>query len=40
MKRLREDIAGLEGGEEDGFNRYIRELMSYQLPQPQTEVWE
>ncbi len=40
MKRLSEDIARLEESEEDGFNQYIRTLMSYQLPQPQTDLWE
>jgi len=33
-------IKGLESREEDGFNRYIRRLMSFQLPQPQTEAWD
>ena len=32
-------IEKLEKGEEDGFNRYIRKLMTYQLPQPQSDVW-
>ena len=39
MKRLRTDIEKLEKQEEDGFNKYIRMLMSYQLPQLQTDSW-
>ena len=37
--KLREEIQRLEAEEEDGFNRYIRRLMSFQLPQPQTDAW-
>jgi hypothetical protein len=33
-------IEKLEKSEKDGFNRYIRKLMTYQLPQPQNDVWE
>lgn len=40
MGRLTEDITRLEEREEDGFNQYIRMLMSHQLPQPQTNHWE
>jgi len=32
-------IEKLEKSGEDGFNKYIRLLMSHQLPQPQTENW-
>jgi hypothetical protein len=39
VKQLRKDIEGLEKQEEDGFNKYIRELMTYQLPQLQTDCW-
>jgi radical SAM superfamily enzyme len=38
-EKLREEIQRLETEEEDGFNRYIRRLMSFQLPQPQTDAW-
>lgn len=38
--RLTGDITRLEEREEDGFNQYIRMLMSHQLPQPQTNHWE
>lgn len=37
--KLREEIQRLETEEEDGFNKYIRRLMSFQLPQPQTDAW-
>jgi len=31
----------LERGDPDGFNRYIETLMSYMIPQPQTdEEWD
>lgn len=39
IEGLRKDIEDLEKNEEDGFNRHIRRLMTYQLPQPQTECW-
>lgn len=39
IKRLGKDIEKLEKQEEDGFNKYIRMLMSYQLPQLQTDTW-
>ena len=32
-------IAEINDQEEDGFDTYIRRLMSFQLPQPQTDVW-
>ncbi len=36
---LKKDIEVLEKREKDGFNKYIRKLMSYQLPQLQTDCW-
>lgn len=39
MEGLRKDIESLEKKEKDGFNKHIRSLMSYQLPQPQTDCW-
>jgi len=39
MSKLREEIKRLERQKKDGFNSYIAHLMSYQLPQPQTEEW-
>jgi radical SAM superfamily enzyme YgiQ (UPF0313 family) len=33
------EIEKLEKSGDDGFNRYIETLMSYQLPQPQTDDW-
>ncbi|MBW1803949.1 MAG: radical SAM protein [Deltaproteobacteria bacterium] len=40
MKKLRPEIEKLERGDPDGFNRYIETLMSYMIPQPQTdEEW-
>jgi radical SAM superfamily enzyme YgiQ (UPF0313 family) len=38
IKQIRKELESLER-EEDGFNKYIRRLMSYQLPQLQTECW-
>jgi len=32
-------IKSLESREADGFNKYVRRLMSFQLPQPQTDAW-
>ena len=29
----------IEKQEEDGFNKHLRMLMTYQLPQPQTDCW-
>jgi len=40
MKKILPEIEKLEKGEEDGFNKYIETLMSYQLPQPQTDNWD
>lgn len=39
-KRLSKEIGDLERQEQDGFNKYIRMLMSRQIPQLQTECWE
>jgi len=38
VKELTKDIKDMEK-DEDGFNRYIRNLMTYQLPQLQTDCW-
>jgi len=37
MRQVRPEIEKLERGDPDGFNRYIGTLMSYMIPQPQTE---
>jgi radical SAM superfamily enzyme len=40
MKEVLPEIEKLERGEPDGFNRYVETLMSYMIPQPQTdEEW-
>lgn len=39
MKQILPEIEKLEKSGEDGFNKYIQLLMSYQLPQPQTDNW-
>ena len=39
MSQISEQIETLDRNEENGFNRYIQQLMSYQLPQPQTNTW-
>jgi len=39
MKQIIPEIEKLEKSGKDGFNKYIQLLMSYQLPQPQTENW-
>jgi len=39
MKKILPEIEKLEKAEDDGFNKYIETLMSYQLPQPQTDDW-
>jgi radical SAM superfamily enzyme YgiQ (UPF0313 family) len=38
VKQLARKIKALET-EKDGFNKHIRRLMSFQLPQPQTDAW-
>ena len=40
MDEARGDISRLEEQEEDGFNKYIRSLMTRQLPQLQTDCWD
>jgi hypothetical protein len=41
MKEVLPEIEKLERGNPDGFNRYIETLMSYMIPQPQTdEEWD
>ena len=37
MKEVLPKVEKLEQGEPDGFNRYIEALMSYMIPQPQTD---
>jgi len=39
MNEIKPEIEKLERGGEDGFNKYIRKLMTHQLPQPQNGVW-
>lgn len=39
MKQIIPEIERLEKSGKDGFNKHIQLLMSYQLPQPQTENW-
>ncbi|MBN2123903.1 MAG: radical SAM protein [Deltaproteobacteria bacterium] len=39
MKRLEEEIEKMESTGEEAFDAHIRMLMSYQLPQPQTDCW-
>ena len=41
MKKVLPEIEKSEQGDPDGFNRYIETLMSYMIPQPQTdEDWD
>lgn len=41
MKEVLPEVEKLGRGEQDGFHRYIETLMSYMIPQPQTdEPWE
>lgn len=40
LGEISREIEKLERDDKDGFNKYIRELMTYQLPQPQTGVWQ
>jgi hypothetical protein len=37
MKEVLPEVEKLERGDPDGFNRYIETLMSYMIPQPQTD---
>ncbi|MBW2039289.1 MAG: radical SAM protein [Deltaproteobacteria bacterium] len=39
LKQVLREIERLEKKGEEGFNKYIQMLMSYQLPQPQTDNW-
>jgi len=39
MEQVRPEIRKLESRGEDGFDAHIATLMSYQLPQPQTDEW-
>ena len=39
MSQLHNKIEELDGGNENGFNRYIRAMMAGQLPRPQTGSW-
>ena len=39
LKQLSGEIERLEGSCENGFNKYIEQLMAYQVPQPQTGNW-
>jgi len=39
MEQISEEIEKLDKSDADGFNKHIRQLMSYQLPQPQTNNW-
>lgn len=40
MERIEPEIERIEKTGEGAFDRYIWELMSYQLPQPQTDNWQ
>jgi len=39
LSGISQQIEELEQRDEDGFNKYIQQLMTYQLPQPQTDAW-
>ena len=39
LSRVSQQIQELEQRDKDGFNEYIWQLMTYQLPQPQTDAW-
>lgn len=39
LKQVIPEVEKLEKSGKDGFDKYIQMLMSYQLPQPQTENW-
>lgn len=39
LKEVIPEVEKLEKSGKDGFDKYIQMLMSYQLPQPQTENW-
>ncbi|MDR2018524.1 MAG: radical SAM protein [Syntrophobacterales bacterium] len=40
MRQIRPEIEKLEKSGKDGFNKYIQRLMSFQIPQPQTDNWK
>lgn len=40
VEKIKKDVKRLEAREEGGFDKHIRTLLTYQLPQPQTECWE
>lgn len=40
MKKVRPEIEKREKSGKDGFYQYINHLMTYQLPQPQTDNWK
>ena len=39
LKQVLPEIEKIEKGGKEGFKKYIQHLMSYQLPQPQTDNW-
>jgi radical SAM superfamily enzyme len=39
LKQVLPELERIEKSGKDGFNKYIQHLMSYQLPQPQTDNW-
>jgi hypothetical protein len=39
LDQMSSEIEKIEKNGKDGFNKYIQNLMSYQLPQPQTDNW-
>jgi radical SAM superfamily enzyme len=39
LKQVLPELEKIEKSGKDGFNKYIQHLMSYQLPQPQTDNW-
>ena len=39
LKQVLPEIEKIEKSGKEGFNKYIQHLMSYQLPQPQTDNW-
>ncbi|MCX7857183.1 MAG: radical SAM protein [Deltaproteobacteria bacterium] len=39
IKKILPEIERIEKNYQEGFDGYIRHLMSYQLPQPQSEAW-
>jgi radical SAM superfamily enzyme YgiQ (UPF0313 family) len=40
IQQIRPEIEKLEKNGEEGFNKYIQHLMSFQIPQPQTDSWK